>query len=325
MVSFPKAKKFAAGQYWIVLVDVLVEEGRLGVGALAEDGQTFFSEQEVGPEDGPTTVRISNRDIADCRSITLRNLGADRRRSVAIVESLRTYRSEGPITTNAMPSAARRDCFADLSRMAGKVGTIIDIGANVGDTVAKCRTFFPSAQVHAVEPTPELVQQLKGRFDGDPSVVIHEFAVSDRLGTVQFHRNESHVTSSLLRWAQDAGSFVEGSLRRERIITVDSVTLDEFCARQGLERIDLLKVDVQGAEKLVLEGARNLFKSGKVRFVLLEASFVPIYTEQTEFEEILSVMRELGFVLFNLYDLRHTDAGRIKWGDALFHRPDDQP
>ena len=116
--------------------------------------------------------------------------------------------------------------------------------------------------------------------------------------------------------------FVEGSTAVDSIIDVQCCTLATFCATQKIDRIDILKIDVQGAERLVLGGARELFAAGRIALVLLEASFVPIYADQTEFDEIMNFMRKNDFALFDLYDLRYANnAARSSGATRCFSNP----
>ena len=322
-VSFPKADSgHAASGRYLVLVDVLVEQGRIGVGVLAPDGSTFLREQEVGAEDGPVTVEFRAYELADCQSLIIRNVQVGGQRSRAVLEAIRVYEGGSVGRSSRASGVATKDCFADLARLAASPRTVVDIGANIGDTVEKCCSAFPEAIVHAIEPTPELLHRLTDRFGEAPRVRVHGLAISDYDGRVAFRRNKNHVTSSILPWAPRAEQFVEGSTAVDSIIDVQCCTLATFCATQKIDRIDILKIDVQGAERLVLGGARELFAAGRIALVLLEASFVPIYADQTEFDEIMNFMRKNDFALFDLYDLRYADSGQIKWGDTLFFKPE---
>jgi len=319
-VSLPKTRAATAAEgECCALVDVFVEAGRVGVGALASDGRTFVCEQEVGAEEGPVTVEFSARDIASCEELMIRNVQPGGERSRVVIESVRVYCGHGQSPSRNTSAQHAKDCFADLARLAGKpTGTIIDIGANVGGTVEKFLKTFPGSVIHAIEPTPELFDGLCDRFRTEPRVKIHRLAMSDHSGDIAFHRNKNHVTNSLLPWTATAGSFVEGSMALDSIIQVPCQNLTAFCAEQDITDIDVLKMDVQGAEGLVLAGASDLFAGHRIKLVLLEACFVPIYQGQTEFGDVLNFLQKHGYALFDLYDLRYSDIRQLKWGDALF-------
>jgi FkbM family methyltransferase len=85
-------------------------------------------------------------------------------------------------------------------------------------------------------------------------------------------------------------------------------TLDDWAAASAVESIDVMKLDVQGAELAVLEGAERLLRD--VRLIELEVTFNRIYEGQPLFGEVDSYMRDHGFVLWRLTHLVHyaTDA-----------------
>jgi hypothetical protein len=80
----------------------------------------------------------------------------------------------------------------------------------------------------------------------------------------------------------------------------------------------LLKLDVQGAEPLVLKGGEGLLRSGRVRLVYTEIMTLPTYAGQAELHEFLSMMRGYGFELFNIFNLSTTAAGQLRCVDAIF-------
>jgi hypothetical protein len=99
-------------------------------------------------------------------------------------------------------------------------------------------------------------------------------------------------------------------------ITVSVTTLDDLCGATGIRNADLLKLDVQGAELMVLRGADQIL--GHTRFVLTEVSFRPYYAGGASFEQILAHMRERGFRLLSLREGFRDATGELVEGDALF-------
>jgi hypothetical protein len=85
-------------------------------------------------------------------------------------------------------------------------------------------------------------------------------------------------------------------------IDVRVVTLDQFCAEHQIDRIDLLKVDAQGFELRVLNGARQLIERVAVPVIFLEVCFVRIYENQPLFPELYQYLFDRGYRLVWLYD-----------------------
>src|SRR6185295_5604450 len=139
--------------------------------------------------------------------------------------------------------------------------TIFDVGAHVGETAARYRALFPGALIHSFEPFPTSYERLVAAFRTDGRVVPHNVAVAATNGSARFRVNRASVTNSLLE-SDLRGSDYWGSnlLDTEHEIEVETLTLDDFCRDQRIEHVDVLKIDVQGAEYAVLEGAHGLLE-----------------------------------------------------------------
>jgi FkbM family methyltransferase len=144
---------------------------------------------------------------------------------------------------------------------------ILDIGANCGLFGLFAKKRFPGAAIYSLEPSENLQAVLKENLSfGDSH--IFPYAVGDKDGYTNLYINtESEQTNSLIR------SVVETTSRGHRIITgrVKSVRLDTFVMEQGIEHIDILKVDIQGAEHMIFTDGINALS--KTDYLLLEVTF----------------------------------------------------
>ena len=119
--------------------------------------------------------------------------------------------------------------------------TIVDLGAHIGLATLRLLAANPAARVVAVEADPMLARRLRANVCGLPVTVVHA-AVSAYAGERTFFRaDRSSWTNSL-----------EQLLPCQERITVQSITLEGLIAALGLEQIDLLKIDIEGAEWEVL-------------------------------------------------------------------------
>ncbi|NEP09101.1 MAG: FkbM family methyltransferase [Symploca sp. SIO2C1] len=123
------------------------------------------------------------------------------------------------------------------------------------------------------------------------------------------------------------------SLQLEFTVELETTTLDTFCQSEGIEEIDFLQVDVQGAELDVLAGASVLLES-TILGVQAEVEFSQLYANQPLFADVDPYLRKRGFVLFDLltdhYWCRSTRAcspvrsparaGQLIWADACYFR-----
>lgn len=212
------------------------------------------------------------------------------------------------------------DAFRDQARLlaGGDVRVIIDGGANIGDSVALYRARFPAATIYAFEPFPAAHARLVRRYAGVPAIRPVAKALSDETGTRAFYANDIDVTNSLLPLhAGAAARAAAGDPAKTARLDVPTIALDRFCADEGLERIDVLKLDVQGGEGLALRGAAGLLARRAVRVIYTEVLFARLYDGQASFGDLAALLDAHGYQLFGLYNLDH-GAGGLGWGDAIF-------
>jgi hypothetical protein len=107
----------------------------------------------------------------------------------------------------------------------------------------------------------------------------------------------------------------------DNTLQVQACTLDRFCAEHAITHIDLLKTDTEGADLLVLQGAKSMLSQGAIEVVMAEVFFVPTYEGQATFDEIAGFLKTYGFAIFNLYIGRETPGGQACYGNAIFIGP----
>lgn len=197
--------------------------------------------------------------------------------------------------------------------------SLVDVGAHSGDFTMSIRDHAGLNRALVVEPQPARCKGLLGRLGGK-SVEVAECALSDHEGYEELEvLNWDHSSSllpllrhdSTIQWGLDLG------LReriRCRVQTLDNLLLEV----DWTEPIDLLKLDVQGAEMLVLRGAERTLP--RVRMVFVEVSFRPLYQGSAVFTDVYAFLRENGFRMLSMEEgFRGTD-GELLQSDALFSR-----
>jgi FkbM family methyltransferase len=132
--------------------------------------------------------------------------------------------------------------------------TVLDIGAQLG-LMSKLFSDLtgPEGRVYAFEPTPYTFRVLTTvlRINGISSVVKPvQQAVSDKKGTALFHVSDTEIDA-----ANSLSDVARG--RSVSAIRVELTSVDEFVAEEGLEQVDFIKIDAEGAEYYVLLGARE--------------------------------------------------------------------
>jgi FkbM family methyltransferase len=190
---------------------------------------------------------------------------------------------------------------------------IVDVGANIGDTAAKYLRLFPEAQLYCFEPFPSTVETLRSRFSNYSRIQIYPIALSDYSGTTELYVSTFSDMNSLLpperAWGFDS---------TPNKVHVPSQTLDSFCEESSIQEIHVLKLDVQGGEIHVLNGALNLLRTNAIWLIYAEVSIYPLYRAQPQLRDILSYLGEFNYELFNIYNANESKTGQLLWGDALF-------
>ena len=142
---------------------------------------------------------------------------------------------------------------------------VFDVGANEGDWLAAVLTRSPHAIVHAFEPQAALAARIAA---DRPALLVNNVAVGDRAGELSLYDYSDHPGSQHASLLPGVIDTLHGS--KARATTVAVVTLDDYCAERRVERIDFLKIDVEGFEANVLRGARRLLANGCVGAIQFE-------------------------------------------------------
>jgi FkbM family methyltransferase len=146
-----------------------------------------------------------------------------------------------------------------------KQPVVFDVGANVGDYTAEVRALNPEARIICFEPHPKTFQTLVANAK---NIEAHNVGVGSESGVLSFY---DHVNGD----GSVHASFVKGvieNIHHDQAVerTVPVTTLDEFCRANGIEEIDLLKIDTEGYELEVLKGARKLLQHARIGAIHFE-------------------------------------------------------
>lgn len=185
---------------------------------------------------------------------------------------------------------------------------VFDVGANLGDfTLLFSRFAGDSGKIYSFEPAPFTYEKLLTivRNRNLKNVTLNQLAISNIEGSISFNiYDEDHST-----WNTSANRPLEKygiNINPPEKINVSATTIDKYCEITKIDSIDLLKIDVEGAELNVLEGARNMFKSKKIKCCVFEFG-------QTTFDMGTSVEELTRF----FKDIRYSVRTIEKWGSVF--------
>lgn len=198
-----------------------------------------------------------------------------------------------------------KNAFADVNTILnGGVRCVFDVGAHIGQTAERLLEEFPNAVVYSFEPQSESFAELCELARASDRIRATNAAVGDAEGEAEFFVNRFSQTSSLLKTADGARQYLVSAEQMDlhSARTVRVLTLDRFCGGQGIERIDLLKIDSQGYELRVLEGARSMLQEARIPLIYLEVCFVRCYEEQPLFQDVYRYLYDRRYRLVWLYE-----------------------
>lgn len=207
--------------------------------------------------------------------------------------------------------------FSDFARTlcGDTIRTIVEVGSRDGQETRAFAARFPHASIYSFECNPHTLPLCRAAVADLANVTLIEKAISDRIGEISFYPIDTANTvtadhtgnpgaSSLLR---ASGQYaLEEYVQLETV--VPSTTLAAFMAERQLPGIDLLWMDIQGAELMALQGLGE--RLADVGLIHLEVEFLEIYSGQPLYQDIATFLKAQGFAFagFTIYAKHSADA-----------------
>jgi FkbM family methyltransferase len=189
------------------------------------------------------------------------------------------------------------DPFAEIKHLGRPIRMVFDVGANVGDVTRRLARDHPAAIIHAFEPAPDTFATLQRRTADLANVHAHAVALGAKPGQRMLRQFENSRLSTLA----DTAPFIDKFHPEPRgTVSVETTTLDAFAAGEGVEAVDLLKIDTEGLDYEVLTGGAGLFANRRVTFVVCEFNEVrrPEAGGAAGLVELHDLLAAWGFRLF---------------------------
>jgi FkbM family methyltransferase len=142
---------------------------------------------------------------------------------------------------------------------------VFDVGANIGEWSSAVLHQAPKATLHAFEPLPMCYEQLKKKISS--RFYCYPLALSNTKGVANFvYYPENSVVSTFYHRP------ILSQVYRFTPIAckVSTITLDEFCKDKGINHIDFLKIDTEGAESAIINGAKYMIEQGNIGIIQFE-------------------------------------------------------
>jgi len=222
--------------------------------------------------------------------------------------------------------ARESESFSRLQRLVSileiATPTIFDVGANIGQSIEKFRQVWPDSTMHSFEPNPSIFQQLADRWNQIKGVTLQQLALTDKKERLPFYATRVSEASSLLCPTERMRRISTEHKYDFDIIEIQSDTLDHYCQDRNVLNIDILKIDVQGAELSVLKGSQLLLEREAIKLIYLETTFADCYDGQTQFSDLLSYLHHQGkYLLWDITPFLYTRHDRLWATNSIFLSP----
>jgi FkbM family methyltransferase len=182
-----------------------------------------------------------------------------------------------------------------------RIDTVIDVGANKGQSIDFFLNLNPAASIYALEPNPTLFQLLGRKYANHSNVKLFNLGVSDQSGEKLFFENVFDYTSSFEKLNEDSVYLKKKArilgVKPEEIITkqypVNVTSLDDFITKEVKESsVDILKIDTEGHEFYCLNGLFNRGSRFPISYIQIENHNDDMYQNRIAYADIKSVLEK---------------------------------
>jgi FkbM family methyltransferase len=239
-------------------------------------------------------ARLASQILPQGRSAVIRRVAALCRCREPFVARVGKYRftidlNDRVSRTLYLFGSFEKDVTALLTALLSPGQTMLDVGANFGYfSVLAADKVGPGGRVFAFEPDPRNILRLSTNVElnNARNISLVPLALFDQLGTITFNLStdlEDNLGSSSI--------LDRGQCRQQ--MQVQTTTLDAFMQEQQLTTVDLLKMDIEGAEVGALQGGRETLRARKVTHLLVELH--RLILGEKPLDELMTMMGDFGY------------------------------
>ncbi|WP_228056526.1 FkbM family methyltransferase [Microcoleus sp. LEGE 07076] len=182
-----------------------------------------------------------------------------------------------------------------IARFINAGNVVFDVGANAGDWTAEVLHQGHDVEVHLFEPIPHVYKNLIQNLD--KKVISNNLAVGQKEEVKTFYYYEANPLLSTFYRRVDVEK--QGWLNPPKEITVLTTTIDNYCQRHGIKRINFIKIDVEGGELDVLYGAKHFLETGRIDYLQFEYGGTYI-DSKTTLKEAFEYLQKFRYAIFKI-------------------------
>jgi methyltransferase, FkbM family len=232
----------------------------------------------------------------------IRNISFSRKiitgQKIFLIKSVYGFKVILDITKNVdhdfLLSVFEKENFDLIQNIAQKDWTVIDVGANIGlYTLLFSKLIGPKGAVYSFEPSDEAFFRLQQniKLNNLENVSVHKMGVAEKAGIKEFHITSDDAYNSL------------GITPMKEVIEIKNiniVTIDDFIKENNIKRVNILKIDTEGADYLVLKGAFSLLSDKNAPIVLCEFNNVVRDGYDFELDSIIKLLTSHSYQLYEI-------------------------
>lgn len=183
---------------------------------------------------------------------------------------------------------------------------VFDIGSNVGNYIKLVTKILKKKEIeiHSFEPIKILIDNQKAK---NATLIKNNILVSDNSGEELFF--ERKVSSQSSTFKKENSSLNQVS----RTYNVQTVALDDYIANNGVEKIDILKIDTEGNELKIIKSLENILKEKIIRIIKIESSF----DRTNDFIQILQMLQYSNYLFLGTTNNKYVSNKILLW-DSYF-------
>jgi FkbM family methyltransferase len=161
-----------------------------------------------------------------------------------------------------------------------------DVGANIGNYSVELKTYFPNSTIYSFEPSEKAYKEFFNKKI--QNINVYNVGIGEKDGKLAYYNYKSDVGSEHGSLYKEVFTNIHNSnniVKKE----VKIITLDDFCNKNKLKKINFLKIDTEGSELNVLKGSKKLIKENKIDIIQFEFNVMNIVsrTFMNDYYEIL--------------------------------------